>query len=60
MKVKVEVDLNDFYEDFDGEKVEQMLAETLKQEIMKIVKRDQRYKAFVAKKATDVLDGLDV
>lgn len=60
MKINVEVDLEDFFQNFNGEKMGEVVADEVKHEIMKIVKRDPKYKSFVNKKARDVLDGLDV
>jgi 5S rRNA maturation endonuclease (ribonuclease M5) len=60
MKIDVSVDLNDFMDDFSGEKLEKLLVEELKEEVLKVVKRDARYKAYVNKKATETLEALGV
>ena len=60
MKIDVSVDMKDFFEELDGEKLETVIAFHVKEEIMKIVKKDPRYKAFVNKKAEDTLAGLKI
>lgn len=60
MKVDISVDLEDFMDYFNSETFAQYLADEVKGEIMKVVKRDSKYKAFVAKKAQDTLDGLKI
>jgi len=60
MKIKVEVDIDDFLEKFDDETIDTLLSDELKIEIMKLVKKDVKYKAFVQKQASKVLDGLEI
>lgn len=60
MKIKVELDLQDFLDDLDGEKLSEMLSYHVKEEVMRIVKKDAKYKAFINKQATKMLDNLDV
>jgi len=58
MKLNVSVDLENFMEIFNGETLEQLLADTVKDEILKIVKRDTRYKVYIQQKANDFLSGI--
>jgi hypothetical protein len=60
MKVDVSVDLDDLFEYFNGDELAKVISGELKIEIMKIVKRDPRYKAFINKKATETLNSLDI
>ena len=60
MKIHVAVDLDEFCESFNGETLDLMVAEELKTQIMKIVKRDPKYKAFINKKADEMLNGLQL
>lgn len=60
MKVNVTVDLEDFFNDFNESTISQVVAEQVKDEIMKTVKRDPRYKEFVNKKAKDMLNNLEI
>jgi hypothetical protein len=60
MKIKVEVDMSEFYETFNDETIDALISDIIKEEIMKKVKRDEKYKAFVAKQAVKILDGLQI
>ena len=58
MKVKVSVDMSEFCEAFNSDTLDVMVADELKAQIMMIVKRDPKYKAFINKKADEMLGGL--
>jgi len=60
MKMNVSLDLDDFFEHFNAETLDEEISLELKAEIMKIVKKDVKYKAFVSKQATKVLDNLEI
>ena len=60
MKLNVEVDLEDFMDTFGGENLETMISDHVKAEVMKLVKKDPKYKAYINKKASDVLNSLEV
>lgn len=60
MKIKVEVDLEDFYEGFTHETLTAELLEVLKAEVLKLVKRDPRWKSFIKKQADDTLNRLEL
>lgn len=60
MNINVTLDLNDFTDLFSGESLEKALSDEFKSEIMKIVKKDPRYKAFINKKALEALSNLNV
>ena len=53
MKVKYEVDMSEFYDDFEN--VVEWLKDAVRQDIQKALKKDPRYKAFVAAKVDAVL-----
>ena len=56
MKIKIEVDVDDLIESYDGAEV--MIKDYIDAEIMKIVKKDIRYKAFIQRQADNILKGL--
>lgn len=58
MKINFEVDLNDL--EMYGSSIDEEIVDHLKTEVMKIVKRDAKYKAWIQKKALSVLNGLEV
>lgn len=58
MKINVVVDLEDFMDHFGGEKLTDLIADEVKAEVLKVVKRDPRYKAYVNKKASDTIETL--
>jgi len=60
MQIKVEIDLDDLFDLSFGEDINKEITDYVKSEIMKIVKKDARYKAYVNKKANEVLEGLVV
>ena len=58
MKVKVELDMQDFYDSFDGESIVDMMTEELRKQIHSVVKKDPKYKAYINKKASELLSGI--
>jgi len=60
MKVNIEVDLEDFTDSYIHESLTNYLNEYVKTEVMKLVRKDPKYKAYVNKKATEVLDNLEI
>jgi len=60
MKINVSLDLEDFMDYFGSEKLDKLIADEMKAEVLKVVKRDARYKAYVNKKATETLEALGV
>jgi len=60
MKVNIEVDLEDFSDILVHESLTQELNEYVKSEVMRLVKKDPKYKAFINKKALEVLDNLEI
>ena len=52
--------MDDFYDEFNGESVSELLAGEVKRQIMNIVKKDPKYKAFINKKADEMLNSLSV
>lgn len=60
MKLNVGVDLSDFMDYFNSDEVDKMIAEDAKEQIMKIVKKDPKYKAYINKKSVEVLNGIEI
>lgn len=61
MKVNVEVDLGDFMDDeFLSRSLSELVMEQVKDEVMKLVKRDPKYKAFINKQATEMLGKIEL
>jgi hypothetical protein len=60
MKVNIEVDLEDFTDLYVYESLTKELNEYVKAEVMRLVKKDPKYKAFINKKALEVLDNLEI
>lgn len=58
MKINVTIDLEDFMDDFSGEKIEKLIADKVKSEVLKKVKKDPRYRLYVEQKANDVINNL--
>lgn len=62
MKINVEVDLEEYLDDvFIGSEennLEKIIKDEIKQEVLKVVKKDPRYKAYVNKKANDTVESL--
>jgi len=56
VKINVEIDMKDFYDEFDD--METVIKNYLRDEIMRIVKKDPRYKAFVNAKAAELLNDI--
>jgi hypothetical protein len=60
MKIDVSVDLDDFFESFNGDNIVAMINDELKEQILKVVKRDPRYKTYINKKAAEMLNSLEL
>ena len=58
MKIKTEIDMEEFYESFAGETLAEALATEMKVQIMRIVKKDPSYKAYIQKKAQETLESI--
>lgn len=58
MKINVEIDMKDFYDEFDD--MDTVIKTYLRDEIMRIVKKDPRYKAFVNAKAAELLREINI
>ena len=57
MNIDITVNLDDYIDTYE-ESVKALLDDIIKQEVMKLVKKDPRYKAYINKKANEVLEGL--
>ena len=60
MNFKVEVNLDEFMEHMGGESLDSVLAEIVKEDIFKALKRDPRYKKLVLEKTEQAIANLDV
>ena len=58
--MKIEIDMDEFYDSYGGETMDEAIGVELREQVMKIVKKDPKYKAYVNKKAMDVLDGMKI
>lgn len=56
MKITVEVDFKDFYDEFDD--MDLVIKEYIRDEIMKTVKKDPKYKLFIQQKSREFLDNI--
>jgi hypothetical protein len=59
MKLNIEVDLDDLCSTW-GDGIDEVLHEHIRNEVMKIVKKDPKYKAFINKKASDMLNNINL
>jgi len=59
MKINITVYLDDFYESFDGMALEATIIDYMRDEILKVVKRDPRYKAHINEQAAKLLKHIE-
>lgn len=57
-KIKVEFELDDLMSCYSGDSVTEVIRGELNTEILKLVKRDPRYKLFIQQQAVDYVDKL--
>ena len=60
MKINVEVDLGAIFEDGWCDELDVCIKDNVKDQVMKVVKKDPRYKAYINKKANTLLEGLSI
>lgn len=60
MKLNVSVDLEDFFDTWDNNSLKDLIISEIKNDILKGVKRDPRYKAFIANKQVEFLESLSI
>lgn len=60
MKLKVEVDMEDFYDSFDLEAMAQILVDELNAQILRRVKSDPLWEEFINKQASAALSSLTI
>ena len=60
MKVNITVDLNDFYSEFEdcGEWLKETVRDELKKDVMKTLRKDERYKELISLHVTKYLETL--
>lgn len=59
LKINLEFDLNDFFERWGDDSLEQCIREEMKAEVLKKVKASDQYKALVKKRMSIVMQSLD-
>jgi hypothetical protein len=59
MKLNITVDLNDFYEGYEAD-LDREIKEQIKGEVVKLIKRDPRYKAYVNKRADEFISAINI
>ena len=60
MNFKVEVNLDEFMDHMGGESLDAVLADIVKEDIFKALKRDPRYKKLVLEKTEQAISNLSV
>jgi len=60
VKVNITVDLNDFYSEFEdcGEWLKETVRDELKKDVMKTLRKDERYKELISLHVTKYLETL--
>lgn len=60
MKINVEVDLDEFTDENYCASLNELVKNAIKEEILRVVKKDAKYKAYVNKQAHSMLENLNV
>ena len=60
MKIEVNVDMEDFFERFGDDSLDRYIEEEIKSEVLKQVKRSEKYQALVKKQTEDLINKLDI
>ena len=60
MKIEVNVDMEDFFERFGDDSLDRYIEEEIKSEVLRQVKRSEKYQALVKKQTEDLISKLDI
>ena len=60
MKIEVNVDMEDFFERFGDDSLDRYIEEEIKSEVLKQVKRSEKYQALVKKQTEDLINKLGI